>query len=93
MSIRGLRLPARVMVNNARMMSSSPIGAVPQALYKNVWRKSNIMYITYIVAGCVAIEAVYGGITNAVWDGYNRGVRNKNIFCFVAVNRTHLFYI
>ena len=75
MSIRGLRLPTRVMANNARLFSTGGDMGVPQALYKNVWRKSNIMYITYIVAGCVAIEAVYGGVTNAVWDGYNRGVR------------------
>ena len=61
-----------------RMFSSSSTignaGGIPQTLYKNVWRKSNILYISYIVVGCVAIEAVYGTATTALWDTYNRGV-------------------
>jgi hypothetical protein len=44
------------------------------SLYENVWRKSNIAYITYIVVGCVALEGVYGFATNALWDTVNRGV-------------------
>lgn len=43
-------------------------------LAKNVWGKSNAMYVTYIFAGCVAIEFVYGGVTNALWDINNSGV-------------------
>jgi Ubiquinol-cytochrome C reductase, UQCRX/QCR9 like len=48
---------------------------IPIAFYENVWKKSNILYITYIVVGCVLIEVVYGSVTTAVWDGYNQGVR------------------
>lgn len=68
-----------------RLFSSSSSGAagvsnIPQTLYKNVWRKSTILYITYIVTGCVFIEAVYGGVTNSLWDNYNRGVSNATFF-------------
>ena len=69
-----VRLPFQA---TRRMFSSSSIGnagGIPQTLYKNVWRKSNILYISYIVVGCVAIEAVYGTATTALWDSYNRGV-------------------
>lgn len=33
-----------------------------------------MLYITYIVIGCVAFEAIYGSLTNFVWDSYNYGV-------------------
>jgi len=53
---------------------ASSVGGIPQALYNNVWRKSNIMYITYIVAGCVVIEVVYGSVTTSIWETRNKGV-------------------
>jgi len=49
-------------------------GGLPSMLQSTVWRKSTGLYITYIVAGCVVIETVYGGLTNAVWNGMNGGV-------------------
>lgn len=51
-----------------RQMSS-----LPQSLYQKVWKKSNVAYLTYVVVGCVVIEGVYGGFTNFIWDGVNRG--------------------
>jgi Ubiquinol-cytochrome C reductase, UQCRX/QCR9 like len=70
---------------------------IPIAFYENVWKKSNILYITYIVVGCVLIEVVYGSVTTAVWDGYNQGVRIrllklsstsrvKNLSCYFFAN-------
>ena len=59
----------------AASSSATAVGGLPRALYNNVWRKSNILYITYIVAGCVVIEVVYGSATNAIWEGRNKGVR------------------
>lgn len=56
--------------------------AVPTALYKNVWRKSNVLYLTYILAGCVVLEGMYGSITSFVWDSYNSGVRSDSYFSF-----------
>ena len=47
---------------------------IPIAFYENIWKKSNILYITYIVVGCVLIEVVYGSVTTAIWDSYNQGV-------------------
>jgi len=37
------------------------------------------MYITYVVVGCVVVEAVYGGITNSIWESSNRGKLYKHI--------------
>ena len=59
--------------------ASSAAAGVPQQLYQNVWRKSNILYVTYIVAGCVAIEILYGGLTNGIWDAANKGKLYKQI--------------
>ena len=57
-----------------RSMSSQPFGSLPTALYQGVWKKSNIMYITYVVVGCVAIEVIYGSVTTKIWESANAGV-------------------
>jgi hypothetical protein len=62
-------------VQNRRNASST---GLPSYLYNNVWRKSNIFYLTYIFAGCVVLEAVYGFATNALWESANRGVSIKH---------------
>eukprot|EP00638_Chattonella_subsalsa_P006208 CAMPEP_0117755682 /NCGR_PEP_ID=MMETSP0947-20121206/13597_1 /TAXON_ID=44440 /ORGANISM="Chattonella subsalsa, Strain CCMP2191" /LENGTH=66 /DNA_ID=CAMNT_0005575063 /DNA_START=179 /DNA_END=382 /DNA_ORIENTATION=+ len=41
-------------------------------MYNTVW-KSNITYITYILAGCVALEVVYGKTTDFIWETANKG--------------------
>ena len=69
---------ANVSRTSVRMASSAARG-VPIQLYQNVWRKSNILYVTYIVAGCVALEILYGGITNGIWDAANKGKLYKQI--------------
>ena len=43
------RESSKVMIN--RGMASNPSAGIPQALYNNLWRKSNVFYLTYIVAG------------------------------------------
>eukprot|EP01038_Epipyxis_sp_PR26KG_P001145 gene1145-1601_t len=53
--------------------SASPIGSFASTLQSNVWRKSNILYITYIVVGCVAIELVYGKTIDLIWEKNNDG--------------------
>jgi hypothetical protein len=50
------------------------VAGLSEALYNNLWKKSNISYITYIVTGCVVLEAVYGKVTNFIWESYNYGV-------------------
>jgi hypothetical protein len=57
-----------------RQQNAKMSGGLPHALYNNVWKKSNVSYLTYIVVGCVVVEAVYGSVTNYIWDTYNYGV-------------------
>lgn len=49
--------------------------SIASTLSKNVWKKSNTLYLTYIVAGCVILEGVYGSFIGFMWDSYNSGVR------------------
>mmetsp|Transcript_28480 Transcript_28480/g.39222 ORF Transcript_28480/g.39222 Transcript_28480/m.39222 type:complete len:91 (-) Transcript_28480:938-1210(-) len=46
---------------------------VPSQLYQNIWRKSNVFYILYVVAGCVVLEGVYGTVTSSLWESVNYG--------------------
>ena len=65
-----------------RLKTSTSSGAnIPSSLYANVWKKSNILYITYVVVGCVILEGVYGGVTSSIWNTYNKGVRVKESLC------------
>jgi len=50
--------------------------SIPTELYSKVWRKSNVLYITYVVLGCVVLEGVYGSVTSMIWDTVNKGVCN-----------------
>jgi len=77
---------------SSRFASSSSQGVpgvdgVAQGLYKSLWRKSNIMYITYIVVGCVVIEGVYGGVTTSIWESSNRGA-----FRFAFTERSNAYF-
>jgi hypothetical protein len=73
-------LPMLSKLGQRQMSSNAPgFGAIPKSLYNNVWKKSNIMYITYIVVGCVAIEVVYGSVTQSIWDNANKGKLYKQI--------------
>jgi len=57
------------MYSSVRKMSS-----LPHELQKNLWKKSNIAYISYVVIAALAVEVVYGAATNFVWESYNHGV-------------------
>mmetsp|Transcript_29824 Transcript_29824/g.30257 ORF Transcript_29824/g.30257 Transcript_29824/m.30257 type:complete len:90 (-) Transcript_29824:131-400(-) len=61
------RIPQKFVRQQVRQFS------LPTTLYNNVWRKSNIFYITYVVMGCVVVEMVYGSLTNSIWNSYNSG--------------------
>ena len=68
----------RVGLNRAPRIASSihrNQSSIPTVLYNNVWKKSNVMYITYVVVGCVVLEGIYGTVTNKIWDSCNQGVR------------------
>ena len=38
-----------------------------------MWKKSNILYLTDIVVGCVVLEVVYGSVTDSIWESSNKG--------------------
>ncbi|CAM9366397.1 unnamed protein product [Heterosigma akashiwo] len=65
---RGLARPSTRAIVGQRFNSTNPL----KVMYNTVW-KSNITYITYILAGCVALETVYGGATEFVWEQANKG--------------------
>mmetsp|Transcript_30578 Transcript_30578/g.33400 ORF Transcript_30578/g.33400 Transcript_30578/m.33400 type:complete len:89 (-) Transcript_30578:84-350(-) len=67
-SSRILRATAPKIAQQAR-----PLHGIAKTLQENVWKKSTVSYITYIVAGCVVLEVVYGKVTNYVWESYNYG--------------------
>ena len=76
-----------------RQMSGQPFGSLPTALYNGVWRKSNIMYITYVVVGCVAIEVVYGAVTNKIWESANSGVSVSDLFSLAPQLSVQVFIL
>jgi hypothetical protein len=73
----GMRV-ARPLLQQRNMSTG---GGLPGALDKYVWRKSTISYITYIVVGCVAIEAVFGNVSQSIWDNANSGVSVVSMLC------------
>jgi hypothetical protein len=85
-------LGLRSAVSGARMVSRSVVqkrnmsAGLPGMLQKQVWKKSTGLYITYIVAGCVVIEAVYGGVTEAIWNASNSGVSLLHVLVPVSPN-------
>ena len=69
----GSKLPKQGIMKVAVRHSS-----FPSTLYNNVWRKSNVLYITYIATGCVVFGGLYGSIFSTVWNSANSGVRAVN---------------
>ena len=66
----GLNRSAVMKVSQKRDSSS-----VASALYKGVWRKSNVLYITYVAVGCVVLGGFYGTFMSMAWEKSNTGVR------------------
>lgn len=55
----------------SRRQNSTVVG---DTLMNNIWLKSTPLYLTYIFAGCVAVEIVYGQVSKSIWETMNRGV-------------------
>ena len=77
--------PSVALRNSRHAISAmrSPVrnaSSVPTILYNNLWRKSNILYITYIVVGCIGCEILYGSVTGWIWNSTNQGVFMKKYF-------------
>lgn len=71
-AFRAIRPLSQRVPTQTRGIASSK--GIPQMLYNNVWKKSTVAYVTYIIVGCVAIEAVFGSVTQSIWDNANKGV-------------------
>jgi hypothetical protein len=78
LSAATMRLGAQLRGAGRRQASSSS-SSLATMLYENVWRKSNVFYVTYIAAGCVILEVIYGSATNFLWESANRGVSHHFI--------------
>ena len=70
---------AAPMLQKRNLTAGSGIG---QTLYNNVWKKSTISYVTYILVGCVAIEMIFGNVSQSIWDNANKGV-SIEFFLFI----------
>ena len=66
-------LRSKLIKNVARTFQTrnSSIGTT---LQNSVWQKSTMRYITYVGVACIVAEAIYGAVTNSIWDTYNKGV-------------------
>lgn len=78
-SMQATRAVSRVVRPAVQRRSMSTGGPLPNMLDKYVWRKSTISYITYIVVGCVAIEAIFGNVSQNIWDSANQGKQFKSV--------------
>ncbi len=85
-AIRAAR-QAAPMIQKRNLTAGSGIG---QMLYTNVWKKSTISYVTYILVGCVAIEMVFGSVSQQIWDNANKGV--SFIFLANSVPLSHIIF-
>lgn len=60
------------------MQAALPVRAASSAASNPVTRtilSSNVTYVSYIFVGAVVLEAVYGTVTEGIWNSINKGVR------------------
>lgn len=55
-----------------------------QSMYQPFF-KTNVAYVSYIVVGAIAFEAVYGKFTDFVWENNNRGVRVDSLHVYFYI--------
>ena len=73
----------------------SSVSEIPNLIQKTIWGKSNMMYITYVLVGALAVELIYGTATNYIWETVNKGVStiysvNLVIFLYIFI---HIFIL
>lgn len=68
------RFGAKVQKQAFAQLKSRNASSLPTTLYQNVWRKSNVLYITYVATGCLVLGSVYGSVVSFIWEANNRGV-------------------
>ena len=65
----------RPLAPGAAGFASTASAAAPspaQVLGKTLFR-GNVTYVSYIVAGCIVAEAIYGTVLDGFWNTINRG--------------------
>eukprot|EP01032_Pedospumella_encystans_P021405 gene21405-24281_t len=67
------RFGARVQKQAVAQFASRSASSLPTTLYQNVWRKSNVLYITYVATGCLVLGSIYGSVVSFIWEANNRG--------------------
>jgi len=65
------------MIQRNAMSSSKNTSGMSEAW--NAILSRNFSYITFIVLGAITVETIYGGVTNGLWNGMNRGKLYKDI--------------
>lgn len=75
---RALAVPRAVSAATAASAAVAPARAMSTAgtAYKLVFRR-NVTYISYIIGGAIVLEAVYGTVTDGIWNSLNAGVRGS----------------
>ena len=61
----------------AARAQARPVGARQMSAFPTVYNtffKSNVRYVSFVVAGAVFMEVTYGAATDAIWEGLNNGV-------------------
>eukprot|EP00936_MAST-01D_sp_MAST-1D-sp1_P000593 g593.t1 len=71
-SISSATLGARPAARRAPQVALVPSRGLNDTAYQTFF-KSNVRYVTFIVAGAVALEVVYGSATDMLWESMNRG--------------------
>lgn len=65
-------------VKHARMASTKRSSVNGPGALESVYQtfmKNNVTYVGTILVAAVLVESVYGGVTSAIWESSNRGVR------------------
>lgn len=57
-----------------KAVQTRQMAGIPQFLQQNVWKKSMVNYLAYVMAGLIVVECTYGATTNFLWESINHGV-------------------
>lgn len=66
-------------IKNARMASTKASSVNGPGVFNQLYAtfmKNNVTYVSTILVAAVAVETIYGGLTNYIWESNNRGVRS-----------------
>ncbi len=56
---------------NRNMMTAGT--NIASFLQKNVWGKSNVAYVAYVLVGAIVCQEIFVNVTDSVWEYSNQG--------------------